>query len=392
MGAFGGSYLNHQYLICACAPVVPNVDASSGKSLIRADRDRLAGSLRAPDTRSQHAGFGACRERRATSKTVRWRPRRPTARPSPSTRCSHPTSRAAIRRQPMATRATRTRRPEHAGAAEDGHHRRPARRQGRVVGLVRRRAGRKPAAARRPRAASSIAAKRTFQPHHQPFNYYAELRLRSVTKTVAACICSTSTARSLPMPTPASCRAVAFYKPQGNLNQHAGYANVADGDAHIADVIERLKKSPQWSKHADRRQPTTRTAASTTTRRVPKGDRWGPGSRVPAIIVSPLAKQGFVDKTPYDTASILRFITRRWNLEPLPGVVMRDQALAEQRLRADGRPERVVAHVELSIGPGQADAPLWRRRRGASTTKRSTGIAMRGRPPARCPTARRSTR
>ncbi len=44
--------------------------------------------------------------------------------------------------------------------------------------------------------------------------------------------------------------------------------------------------------------------------RVPKGDRWGPGTRIPAIIVSPLAKKGFVDKTQYDTASILRFITR----------------------------------------------------------------------------------
>jgi acid phosphatase len=62
--------------------------------------------------------------------------------------------------------------------------------------------------------------------------------------------------------------------------------------------------------------------------RVPKGDRWGPATRVPAIIVSPFAKKGFVDKTPYDTGSILRFITRRWNLEPLPGVELRDRALA----------------------------------------------------------------
>jgi acid phosphatase len=60
---------------------------------------------------------------------------------------------------------------------------------------------------------------------------------------------------------------------------------------------------------------------------VPQGDRWGPGTRVPAIIVSPLAKKGFVDKTPYDTASVLRFMTRRWKLEPLPGVVERDRAL-----------------------------------------------------------------
>ena len=28
MGAFGGSFLNHQYLICACAPTYPNADAA----------------------------------------------------------------------------------------------------------------------------------------------------------------------------------------------------------------------------------------------------------------------------------------------------------------------------------------------------------------------------
>ena len=42
----------------------------------------------------------------------------------------------------------------------------------------------------------------------------------------------------------------------------------------------------------------------------PKGDRWGPGTRIPAIIVSPFAKKGYVDHTPYDTTSILRFITQ----------------------------------------------------------------------------------
>jgi phospholipase C len=60
---------------------------------------------------------------------------------------------------------------------------------------------------------------------------------------------------------------------------------------------------------------------------MPKGDRWGPAMRIPALIVSPLARRGYVDKTPYDTASILRFITRRWGLEPLPGVLERDRAL-----------------------------------------------------------------
>ena len=52
----------------------------------------------------------------------------------------------------------------------------------------------------------------------------------------------------------------------------------------------------------------------------PPGDRWGPGSRVPTIIVSPFAKKGYVDHTVYDTTSIIKFITLRFGLEPLPGV------------------------------------------------------------------------
>ncbi len=52
----------------------------------------------------------------------------------------------------------------------------------------------------------------------------------------------------------------------------------------------------------------------------PKGDRWGPGSRIPALVVSPYAKKGFVDHTEYDTASILRLITRRFWLPTLPGL------------------------------------------------------------------------
>ena len=50
------------------------------------------------------------------------------------------------------------------------------------------------------------------------------------------------------------------------------------------------------------------------------GDRWGPGTRVPTIIVSPFARRGYVDKTPYDTTSVIKFITRRFELEPLPRV------------------------------------------------------------------------
>ncbi|HEY1549566.1 MAG TPA: alkaline phosphatase family protein, partial [Kofleriaceae bacterium] len=48
---------------------------------------------------------------------------------------------------------------------------------------------------------------------------------------------------------------------------------------------------------------------------------------IPAIIVSPFAKRGFVDHTQYDTGSIQRFIDLRFGIAPLPGITSRDAAL-----------------------------------------------------------------
>ena len=59
----------------------------------------------------------------------------------------------------------------------------------------------------------------------------------------------------------------------------------------------------------------------------PKADRFGPGTRIPALIISPYAKKGVVDHAQYDTTSILRFITARWKLQVLPGIKERDDAL-----------------------------------------------------------------
>ena len=117
--------------------------------------------------------------------------------------------------------------------------------------------------------------------------------------------------------------AVAFYKPVGRVNQHPSYTDVLSGDAHIAEILERLRRSPQWQRMVvivtydenggfwDHVPPPTGPGW---------GDRWGPASRIPALIISPFAKRGHVDKTAYDTTSILKLITNRFGLEPLPGV------------------------------------------------------------------------
>ena len=112
---------------------------------------------------------------------------------------------------------------------------------------------------------------------------------------------------------------VAFYKPAGRVNQHPSYTDLESGDRHIDELLQRLEKSPRWLKMAvivtyDENGGYWDHVAP------PKGDRWGPGTRIPTIIVSPWAKRSYIDSTPYDTTSILKFITRRFALEPLPGV------------------------------------------------------------------------
>ncbi|MDS0796216.1 acid phosphatase [Burkholderia pseudomultivorans] len=170
-----------------------------------------------------------------------------------------------------------------------------------------------------------------FQFHHQPFNYFAnyapgtEARRRHLRDAGLGDAPSTNhfiadiDAGRLP--------AVTFYKPQGNLNMHAGYADIESGDRHIATVIDHIRRGPQWENtvivmtHDENGGWWDHVAP-------PVGDRWGPGSRIPALVISPFAKKGFVDHTLYDTNSILRFISRVHGLAPLDGVVLRNNAFA----------------------------------------------------------------
>jgi phospholipase C len=158
-----------------------------------------------------------------------------------------------------------------------------------------------------------------FQPHHQPFNYYARFapgsadrarHLKDYDDLVADIGRGT-----LPQ--------VVFYKPAGRVNEHPSYTDVVSGDLHLNEILEKLRNSPQWPHMAvivtydenggfwDHVPPPSGEG---------RGDRWGPGTRIPALVISPFAKRGHVDKTPYDTTSILKLITRRFDLEPLPGV------------------------------------------------------------------------
>ena len=152
----------------------------------------------------------------------------------------------------------------------------------------------------------------TFQFHHQPFAYFTQYgdgtvgrrqHLKDETDLYDAIADG-----SLP--------AVAFYKPLGLENQHPGYANITNADNRAADLLEHLEKSPLW--------PSTVVLITYDENGgfwdhvpPPKGDRWGPGTRVPLLVVSPLAKKGHVDHTLLDTTAILKLIETRYGLAPL---------------------------------------------------------------------------
>ena len=169
-----------------------------------------------------------------------------------------------------------------------------------------------------------------FQIHHQPLNYFKSFApgtdARAKHLRDAGVGETSKTNRFLADIEANRLPTVSFYKPQGDLNMHAGYSDVDTGDRHVMAIVDALQKSPSW-KHTMVIITVDENGGWWDHVAPPKGDRWGPGSRIPALVVSPFAKKGHVDHTIYDTGSIARFLTRRFGLEKLPGLSMREQAM-----------------------------------------------------------------
>ncbi len=259
-GAFGGSYLNHIWLICACAPTWPNAPA-----------DRLA----QVDDKGAMVKDGAVTPDGYSINT------------SFSVYSPHPVNVDAFHLVPPQTQPTIGDRLSENNITWAWYS-----------------GGWNDALANRPDP--------LFQYHHQPFAFFQKYgdgtdgrkqHLKDETDFVAAIKDG-----SLP--------AVSFVKPLGAENEHPGYATTDQGEKHVASLIDQIKNSPLWKDTAiiityDENGGFWDHVAP------PKIDKWGPGSRVPALIISPFARKGFVDHTQMDTTSILAFIENRFGLQPL---------------------------------------------------------------------------
>jgi acid phosphatase len=162
-----------------------------------------------------------------------------------------------------------------------------------------------------------------FQYHHQPFNYYASFapgtqgrtHLRDEVEFQNQVAASTK-----------DCQldSVSFVKPIGLENEHPGYTSETRGSSHLVELLQSIEASNcekdtlvvvtydefggQWDHVSPPGQGGTPGPH----------DKWGPGTRIPTLIVSKGLKGKFVvDSTQYDTTSILATIEARYGLAPL---------------------------------------------------------------------------
>ena len=167
-----------------------------------------------------------------------------------------------------------------------------------------------------------------FQFHHQPFNYFAafdattvagranrQAHLRDEVELEQLTASSQSTCRLKP---------VSFVKPIGAENEHPGYTGETQGSDHLVALIDAIQTSACGK---DTMIIVTYDEFGGSWDHVPPPgqsnhqgphDQWGPGTRVPALIVAPHLREPFVvDHTAYDTTSILATLEKRYGLPPL---------------------------------------------------------------------------
>jgi acid phosphatase len=175
-----------------------------------------------------------------------------------------------------------------------------------------------------------------FQFHHQPFNYFADLapgtaarkdHLKDEIEFLDLANASSKKCRL---------KAVSFIKPIGENNEHPGYASESQGSSHQVQLLKAIEGSAcakdtmvvvtydefggQW----DHVPPPGKTSST-------KGpyDQWGPGTRIPALIVAPNLPSHFVvDHTEHDTVSVLSTIEHRYGLGALTSRDAKDNDLS----------------------------------------------------------------
>ena len=164
-----------------------------------------------------------------------------------------------------------------------------------------------------------------FMFHHQPLNYFASYapgttaraqHLRDEGEFMQLATSSTNRQCNL--------RSVSFVKPIGEQNEHPGYTSENPGSEHLVQLLKAIEGSA--CKRDTMVVVTYDEFGGQWDHVTPPGqggvagphDVWGPGTRIPALIIAPrLPGEFVVDSAQHDTTSILATIELRFGLTPL---------------------------------------------------------------------------
>jgi phospholipase C len=190
-----------------------------------------------------------------------------------------------------------------------------------------------------------------YSPHHSPFEYYQSTSnphhlppssVWAIGHTDQANhnydltdFSATLQAGNLP--------AVSFLKAPEYQDGHAAYSDPIDEQHFLVSTINELQKSPDWSSTAvvtlyddsdgwydhvssplkngstDSTQDAAACQAAASTHGVAGGylDRCGPGPRQPLLVISPYAKTNYIDHSPTEQTSVIKFIEQNWQVNSI---------------------------------------------------------------------------
>ncbi len=196
--------------------------------------------------------------------------------------------------------------------------------------------------------------KADYIPHHQPFQYYKSTANPAHTRpTSVAMIGKPGDAANhqydlndfYAAVNAGNFPAVSFLKAPGFQDGHAGYSDPLDEQQFVVHVVNFLQQQPTWASTAvviayddsdgwyDHQMPPlvnqsatsmdmltgtgtcgagTSALAGVATGTAHAQGRCGYGPRLPLLVISPYARQNFVDHSVTDQSSIIRFVEDNW--------------------------------------------------------------------------------
>ncbi|MDN7426422.1 phospholipase C [Burkholderia sp. AU45388] len=202
------------------------------------------------------------------------------------------------------------------------------------------------------------AATADYIPHHNWFQYYASTANPQHTRPSSIAAIGSSVQTDGKTAEPANHQydsddffaavkagnfpSVSFLKAPAAQDAHAGYSDPLDEQVFVTKVVNFLQQQPDWQNTAvivtyddsdgwydhvytppthasfdavDQLNGAGKCGTGTADAGLagqPVNGRCGPGVRIPFVVISPYAKQNYVDHTMLDQASVVRFIEDNW--------------------------------------------------------------------------------